>query len=198
MKKLLLLLLVISVAGCKPLMLKYYGIKDPSFKTEKQIKRYLVKKDIDTTASLYPKNLQAWGQIGKLGMPQAYFFNAKGEYVNYKKSASDCNAKVDSFIGDLKNLNNEPSQKDFTITQMFDRFNAYNGKLPETSGYDGYVVITWATYLGKLNKDKSFEWLSSLDKAKASGLKIQYYLVNGDLQEKWGLTEDQKNEFEIN
>ncbi|MFP9115786.1 hypothetical protein ACLI1A_17730 [Flavobacterium sp. RHBU_3] len=197
MKKFVLLLSVLCAFGCKPLLVKLYGIKNPSFVTEEKIKKYLLKKDIDTTGLLYTKDLKAWQDVLSIGMPNAYFFNAKGEYVNYKKTASDCNAKVGSFIEDLKSLNTEPSDKEFTLEKMFGKLSSYNGKPTEVTGYDGYVLITWATYVGKLNRDKSFDWVELIKTAQSKGVNVKMCLINGDLQEKWGMSEEEKSQLDF-
>ena len=57
------------------------------------------------------------------------------------------------------------------------------------------VLITWATYLGKVNKQKAFEWIKLLEQAKDQGIKINYYLINYDLQESWNLNSNEKKEI---
>ena len=98
----LILLILFITMGCKSLMRKVYGVENPQIKNISKIQKYLSSEDIDTTKTLVFKNLGAFATAtkmeGGLEIPNAYFFNSKGNFVSYKKKAEDCNALIDDFI----------------------------------------------------------------------------------------------------
>lgn len=201
MKKYLCLLFVVSaLTGCKAILKKSYGIKNPKIETEASVKNYLKKNEISAQNLLIFKSLQSWSDARQqklLTIPDAMFYNAKGEFVTYKKTAADCNAKIDGFIADLKELNNLPSDKARTFGDLSKLLTDYNNNtIAPEKGYDGYVFITWCIYIGKLNRDKAFDWVNLLNKANANGLKIKYYLVNVDFQDSWELTPEERKDLE--
>lgn len=197
MKKVLLLLLFAAfLTGCKPLLLKYYGIKDPKIENKETVYKYLQKKKIDTTDVVIFKDLPSLlkaSEAKMLAIPDAMFYNTKGEFVSYKKTAKDCNAKVFDFITDLKTLNDQPADATKGLTNLKPMVSDFNGvALTPKRGYDGYVIITWAIHAGKLNKEKAFEWVKLIKQANNNGANIKYYLLNTDIQERWNLTDKEK------
>lgn len=175
----------------------YLGIENPSFKTHKQLDDFLIKKDLNQPSIYY---IKSWKNYENLltekfsSFPEAYFFNKKGDLVSYKKDSKECNANVGEFIKNLTEFSNFNSVKTKSIKIFED--NICNNKNEKFKDYaDINVIITWATFVGKVNKNKAFEWIELIEKAKRNGININYYLVNYDLQESWRLGRDEKKEI---
>jgi len=145
------------------------------------------------------KDFNAYAITAKNGLkiPEAMFFNTKGNFVNYQKTPQDCNAKVWDFIADIKNIGNLPEDKEVNIFEKSGLFTTPDGiAIKVEQGYDAYVLINWAVYAGKLNDEKVFEWIGLINEANKE-FKVKYYLLNCDFQESWNLTEKQKKDLGI-
>ncbi len=192
----IILLLLILLSSCKSITKLYLGVKNPSFKTHKQLNDFLVKKDLNQSSIYYIKSWKNYEILLKekySSFPEAYFFNKKGDFVNYKKDSKECNANVGEFIKNLADFSNLNSVKTKNI-KIFEE-NISNNKNEKFRNSDINVVITWATFVGKVNKKKAFEWVKLIEEAKRKGININYYLVNYDLQESWKLSNNEKKEI---
>ncbi len=159
---------------------------------------YLQKKKVPIENVLIIKDLNGFTEINKgvFSVPNAIFFNAKGEYVEYKKSAEDCNANVFGFIDDIAGINDQPSDPAHKMDMWLENTKNLQLKMVNVEdNKDAYVFITWAKYIGKLNKDKAFAWINLLEEANQKGLNVQYFLLNFDLQQSWNLTEEQEKDL---
>jgi len=194
MKKALILFLTFILFSCNAVLKASYGIKKPKIENFASINAYLEKQKINSSNILVFKDLKSFTKASKMNIltiPDALFFDENGNSVSYKKSASDCNAKISSFIEDLYNFseNKEVDSKNV---------NEFLSLIKSTSNLEIHqekhinVYITWATYVGKLNKEKAFEWIKLLEEAKVKGININYYLLNCDFQEEWQITDEQK------
>ena len=195
MKKTYFLLFFILLVNCKTLTKISYGVKSPSFKKNYELYNFLKRNNIDPKSIYFFTDFDNMIKAYELKystIPDAYFFNQNGDFIPYKSNTEQCNAKVDDFITDLKKINFNKSEnkniKDFIPLLS-------NDKNKEIVLNEITVLITWATYLGKVNKQKAFEWIKLLEQAKDEGIKVNYYLVNYDLQECWELNNDEKKEI---
>lgn len=186
------LVMVILFSGCKASLKREYGIKEPKLENKTTINEFLISKKIDNSNIYIFKNLMAYAQASNkkiLNIPDAIFFNKYGHFVSYKKTAKDCNAKIDDFLTDLEGfskLPSDPTQKmDELLTLVTNGMNSNPVKNEIT------VFITWAVFAGKLNDEKAFNWLKLLEEAKSKGIKVSYYLLNCDIQESWNLSEEE-------
>lgn len=184
--------------SCKSITKTYLGVKNPSFKTHKELNDFITRNQVNTNSIFYFKNFETMIQGYQLkysSIPDAYFFNQNGDFIPYKNDAENCNAKVDDFIAELKNINLVTPEN--IRTKNIKNFIPLlsNDKNEEMVLNDITVIITWATFLGKVNKQKAFEWIKLLEDAKSKGININYYLVNYDLQESWGLNDKEKKEI---
>ncbi|HET8884766.1 MAG TPA: hypothetical protein VFM70_00285 [Salinimicrobium sp.] len=192
----LILLILFITMGCKSLMRKVYGVENPQIKNISKIQKYLSSEDIDTTKTLVFKNLGAFATAtkmeGGLEIPNAYFFNSKGNFVSYKKKAEDCNALIDDFISDMKYIDSLHIDESKNIRSLLGLIQTTSFKEVKTEGdFDMYVIITWATYAGELNEEKAFLWVELLEKISSEGVKIKYYLLNCDFHEHWNMSKDE-------
>jgi hypothetical protein len=197
MKKLsFFLLFVFLLTSCKTVTKIYLGVKNPSFKTHNQLNDFLIKKDLKQSSIYYIKSWKNYENLLKTkfsSFPEAYFFNKEGDFVNYKKDSKECNAKVGEFIKSLANFSNFKIDKSKNLKKFEE--NISNSKNEKFKNSDINVIITWATFVGKVNKNKAFEWIKLLEQAKDKGIKVNYYLVNYDLQDSWELNNDEKKEI---
>lgn len=195
MKKIKLLLLFTLLVNCKTLTKISYSVKNPNFKKNVELYNFLKKNNVNLKSIYFFKdfdNMIKGYELKYSTIPDAYFFNQNGDFIPYKSNTEQCNAKVDDFITDLKNINNNKSENK-NINDFIPLLS--NDKNEVIVLNEITVLITWATYLGKVNKQKAFEWIKLLEQAKEKGIKVNYYLVNYDLQECWELKSDEKIEI---
>jgi len=196
MKNIILFLSLITFfTSCKSVTKKLYGVKDPKVESISSIQEYLMKNKIDTSKTVLFKNLRSFAIASNsktLVVPDALFFNADGDLISYAKSTESCNANVDDFISDLKNINEKESDSPFNLYSLNALIqNTQKESLELNEKQDAYVFITWSRYVGKLNKTKAFAWIDLIEKAKNENVKVKYYLLNCDFQESWEMSEDQ-------
>jgi hypothetical protein len=193
MKKILSILCVFIILSCNSIAKKVYGVKKPTFQTIENQKIFLNKYGLIETDFFYYKDLKSFASASKenyLSVPDAFFFNKKGEYVPYKKTSTECNAKVGDFIKDLETFNNSSSENSIKIENFLKLLN--NDTEIKIEKSEIVVFLTWAVFAGKTNKIKTFDWINLIENAKKNGINISYYLVNCDLQENWNLSLEQK------
>ena len=184
--KAIVIAIILSCLSCATVARKVSGVSRPGLESRQSINAYLDRHEIDTSRVYVFKNLMAFAMAseqGFLSFPNAYFFNNQGQSVEYPKTAAHCNAQVGSFIRDLKGFSAWPAQdkKMAAFTRLLS---------PEISGTpisDITVLITFTTYSGKLNKEKAFEWIQLLEKAKQDGISVDYYLVSADFMQTWNI-----------
>lgn len=195
---LLLLILGLILIGCKPSIKLLYGIKQPKFETSESIESYLEKRKVPSDNVLIIKDLNGLINInnGDFSVPNALFFNANGEYVEYRKSPEDCNANIFGFIEDIASINYQPADSSKNMDLIIANVkHIHSEKVKVEDRRHAYIFITWAKYAGKLNKDKAFAWVDLINSANKNGLNVEYFLLNYDLQQSWNLTEEQKKEL---
>lgn len=191
---------LLSLVSCKTVLLKVKGVKDPKMETYASTKKYLSRNDIDTSRVVYFKDLNSFGYASKkklLSIPNVLFFDKKGFFVDYRKSPSDCNAKVGGFIDDLDSFQSFKSDSTRTITD-FKKLIVDPNKRLTTEKSDIVVFVMWTKWSGALNKEKAFDWLRLLEEAKQKGISVNYYLLNCDFQENWNMTQVQKEDLGLN
>jgi hypothetical protein len=175
-------LFAFALSSCTFLIKKMYRVKKPKLETVESLTKYLSKNKYDASKLILLKDPEAFKQFLKInnGVPNAMFFNKRGEFVDFRKSPEDCNGKINEFIGSVEEINeasNENTLKLNEINQLL------SNKIIETGEIT--IVMTWAVYIGKLNKKKSFEWIELIKQAQQKGVKINYYLLNCDILESW-------------
>lgn len=186
--------------GCKYALKTVKGIKNPKMESYTSTKKYLLRNDVDTSRLLYFKNLNAFAFASKkklLQVPNALFFDKSGDFVDYRKTTKDCNAKVETFIDDLSSFKEAKKDSTKTIMDLEKLVCSYNKNL-SIEKTDIIVFITWSKYAGSLNREKAFDWVKLLEQAKQKGISVNYYLLNCDFQESWNLTPEQKKDLGLN
>lgn len=179
-----------------------YGVKNPKFETIQTTSAYLEDYNVNSETLWVTRDLNSFAFLlntkePQISFPNAYFFNSQGRFLEYKKSAEECNANVENFINELSEIINTKQGGTFTIDYFLDHI--YTKNLKEAMldpKADGYVVITWSIFMGnKLNKEKAFDWVSLIKKLNDEDLVIQYFLLNMDPQKSWGLSPEQEVEL---
>ncbi len=196
-----LFIFLVLLVSCKSTLKTIKGIKDPKIETYSATKKYLYKKDMDTARVVYFKDFNSFALASKkklLQVPNALFFDKNGNFVDYRKTTSDCNAKVDGFIQDLNSFAHAKKDSTKTITDLKVLLVGSNKNLLMEKKADITVFITWAKFAGALNKEKAFDWVKLLEAAKQKGINVNYYLLNCDFQESWNLTKEQKEALGVN
>lgn len=190
---------ILTLSSCKAYLKAKNNIKDPEIETVESSQHYLSKRKIDTTNSIYFKDFDSYitaMNSDVTGIPDAFFYNQKGEFVTYQKSSEDCNAHVDEFISDLKNFNSRESDSNRNINKLLTLTQTGQAKPVEfEKGYEIYVVMTWAVFIGKVNDPHTFHWIELLKKAQKENIDIKYYLLNADAQKIWNMNEHEKESY---
>ena len=176
------------MCGCQSAAKVAYRVKAPRLESDASVRSYLSKNKIQASEIYYFKDILAFAQASKmklLSFPDAIFFNENGQMVTYKKSAEDCNAGVDDFIKDLKNISNTPDPEAVTLSDLS---NLLSTNLPSNSNRIT-VVLTFTIYSGRVNDEHAFAWIELLDQAKKNNVAVDYYLLNCDYQKSWNLNQ---------
>jgi len=194
MKKQFLIILLFTLnISCNRIALIYYGVKNPKIESINSIRKYIEKQNISNYELIFFKNINELNNFKKefnqLKVPDAYFFNQKGTYVSYKKNAQECNAHVDDFIIDLKNISTKHSNSKINIHSLNKYFvNTNNDKITLKKGKI-IVILSFAKFLGKVNNEHSFEWIKSLKKVNGD-IDLKIYLLSSDFMNFWNISTD--------
>lgn len=154
------------------------------------------KKMIDSTDIYVFKNFKGFAEHyneGKLQVPEILFFNSSGYLVKNRFNANECT----QVITDIKNIDKMKFDANVNITDYTQRIAPLNTLPPnnENKVYDYYIIINWAKYTEKFNK-QSFEWYADF---KKSGLasRVKLYFLDLDVQKSWNMNEKQKAVLKI-
>jgi len=196
MKKISLLLFFsgLILVNCKVILTKMYGIKDPEIENKKTIQKKALKFGLDTSNLVTVNSVDFLSVLKQSrGIPECAVFNKKGEYIEYKKSDTSCNAGVFNFISELDATKNYTASPERLLKKDLEKFRDLNGKTlaPDyVKAADFYVLMYWCVYAGKLNKDHVKVWeQNAKNNTKA---KIQVIKVNLDFQEYWDKNETKR------
>lgn len=161
-----------------------YGVKDPELENESSIKKIALKYQLDTTNIVSVKSEYFLGELYGSSLPDAAIYDKKGNYIEYRAADTSCNAGLFDFIPNLSigsNYNKPDSAKLDAELQKFLALNGNSLKSPEAA--DFYVLIYWAVWTGKLNKDHVKIWEDAAKNNKNA--KVKVIKVNMDFQEHW-------------
>lgn len=182
---LLLILLQIGASSCTWLMMKAYGVKNPKIENQKSIIRKLKKLSMDTCHLLILKST-AYAEYIKAGIPEGEIYDARGRFIQYKKTDTSCNAGLFSYIEELDRSKVYAFDSNKTAKRELRKFLRLNGDTVTTDFLkpaDFYVFVSWAAWIGRLNKDHVRDW--EILAKKNPNAKIQFIKVNVDIQEIW-------------
>lgn len=181
-----LIVAVALLSGCRAILLKMYGIKNPGVESPQSIKKYASKEGLDTAlmASVNPSDFKSVIKLGS-GIPDAAVFDRDGAYIEYRATDTSCNAGLFRFIPSLQPGGDYRRTGRTTLKAELAKLRTLDGKpFPEPGGNDDfYLLLYWTKWTGKLNKDHVKEW-QDLASANAKS-RIRIIEVNLDVQAYW-------------
>ena len=185
---LLVLVTAFTFTGCNFILKKMYGIKNPDVESEKTILKFARKKQLHNDNIVTVNSNDYLAVIKGQSIPEAIVFDSNGQFIEYKQTDTSCNAGLFKFIPEL-NKNTKYNQPEHVNLQTeLSKFRDLKGsKLEPGSAADFYVLIYWAVWTGKLNKDHVKVW-EDLAYANKNAI-IKVIKVNLDMQEYWEKTE---------
>ncbi len=195
MRNLLLLVVFILGSSCQAVLKTAYGVRRPTLKQKSDIRAFVHDNGCDSSKLVYFKSFESFTLASKknlLKFPEAYFFDPEGNFVSYNKTAKECNAGVDLFLHDLRSFDQYAVDTTRTEAEFRDLLRV---EMNDSRGIT--VYITFATYIGKLNDDRTFEWVRLMEKARRDGVDINYYLVNCDFLKEWNIPEKMQRDLGI-
>ena len=185
---LLMLLVILTLTSCKNILLKIYGIKDPKTENEISILKYAEEKKLHTDNIVTVTSKDFLSVIKGKGIPDADIFDANGEYIEYRKTASDCNAALFQFIPDLNKEKKYDKTGKTNLSTELNRFRDLKGNpLQAIPTADFYVLIYWNAWTGKLNNDHVKIWEDYAYANKNATIKV--LKIDLDFQEYWNKAE---------
>lgn len=183
--------LILLATGCRPIMLKLYGIKNPDVENRTSILKKARKFGLDTTnivtvkSADFLKTMKAAG-----GIPDAAVFNSEGEYLEYRATDTSCNAGLFGFIPSLSRDGSYNKTGKSTLNSELNTWNDLHGKSFKQENLkpaDFYVLIYWTVWTGRLNKDHVKIWENLAKQNKQAHIEV--VKVNLDFQEYWDKAE---------
>jgi len=162
------------------------GVKKPKIENEKSLTKYLKKKGLRTD------NLFAFDKTDYLymnsivnGAPDILIFTSEGKLIKYKPDTS-CNASAFSFLESVNTKMKFDYIDSISFEDCFSRLRDLNGNpvvIQKSDNTDFYLIIFWARFIGRLNKDHVKIWEEVA--RNNSNAKIKIFKVNKDIQEWW-------------
>jgi hypothetical protein len=174
--------------SCQPNLKKIYGIKDPEIESEKTILKAAKKYKLDSTNILTVNSKDFLYVLNGQSIPDAAIYDKNGKYIEYRQTDTSCNAGLFQFIPSLNltDLYNQPDSSD--LKSELKKYRDLKGNdLKILESADFYVIIYWAVWTGKLNKDHVKIWEDLAKENKNT--KIKVLKVNLDLQSWWNKQE---------
>lgn len=201
MRRLAIIIIFFTLSGCKKILTTYYGISQPKIENESSLKHFLVKNGYSDTIKIYAfKDLNTfYSALQKAKLPDAQFFNKNGYYVDYHLKPEDCNESVGPFIESSENINQLNHIDSIKITEVLKDVIDINTKNPIElkDSIDSYIILYWAKFLGgKLNREKSLEWLEVYNASPDKNKNVQLIFLNMDYQDFWGINENDLPNFD--
>ena len=192
-------LIVVVNTSCKRLILMQYGVKQPQIESNSSITEFLIKKDMNVKDVLCFRDSTAITRKALdegFSMPEVYFYNKNGHSVAYKAAAVSCNASASPFLDNLaENFNTLPFDTSRHISKEFSRL--YRLKSQSIVNFDDfeksdvYVIMYFAKYIGKLNKESIWDWLNHIKLIESkTKFKITPILVTCDYMDFWGVRKE--------
>ena len=187
----LLIFSFLLLQSCSAVMMKMYGIKNPDVENEQSIKKRALKYDLDTTNIVTVRDQPTAAEFSARGIPNAAIYDRNGKYIEYRQTDTSCNAGLFQFIPDLNPANSYHLPDSTDLKGELAKFRDMKGNaLREVEKADFYVLIYWAVWTGKLNKDHVKVWEDLAKNNKNS--KIKVIKVNLDFQEYWNMENQEK------
>lgn len=192
MKNILLITALVFFASCQPIAKAVAGIKNPKIENAETVKSYIKKINFDTQNNLVLKDKSSYKTVLNLfykSFPEAVLFDNYGNELIYKETATSCNAGLFKVIPEL-DKNSELKKGTHQLSQVLSDYTKPLDDDSEiiTNDSDYYLLINWAVFAGKFNKDHVLAWENLAKNNK--NCKIKVLKLNMDLQESWNLKKE--------
>lgn len=185
--KILIILSLLMLVSCRSILKTMYRIKDPGIENEQTIIKKALKFGLDTSNIVTVSKKDYINILSSINtnFPEAAIYDRNGKYIEYRKTDTSCNAGLFTFIPEL-NLTDKYNQPDSANLQtQLNSFRDLKGnKIQEPGPADFYLLLYWAVWQGKLNKDHIKVWEDLAHENKNCNIKV--IKVNMDFQEYWG------------
>jgi hypothetical protein len=160
--------------------------------TAASLHSYLRKHDLHSSDNVVFKDVYALQEFFKsgIGMPEVRFYDRNG-YLMLYRDEKKCNGQNDSLISFLNPENVVKVDSSQNIKVYVSNLRQPDGQEIQSAslnGYDYYLLIYWAKYLGKVNSEKMQDWESALN-SKSSALNIKAMKVATDYMDFWQFPE---------
>lgn len=191
MKKLLLVPALYITVGCQQLAKIVAGFDNPKLENIQSVQSYARQHHLDAATNVIAKDKESMKQllwVFNKKLPDAVLFDTAGKELIYRSPSETCTAGLFKII---PNLDKTTSLKKGTqdLENIIIRYTKplFGSSDTVIDGSDYYLMINWAKYAGKKNKENVLEW-ENLAKSNKK-VRIKVIKVNMDFQDSWGLTE---------
>jgi hypothetical protein len=172
--------------SCIPIMKKINGVTRPEFVTEQQTRDFLRRKGVREDRNFYVcKDSASILKIIVLlrSIPEANFFNRKGELLVYADSS--CPGKACLFAKSLKKDSVYRVNSSYHLPDVMKLIKPVSDNAPLQDDETEYTVLLyWAIFAGKINKSV-FDIGNELEKKDSPKIRVAY--VNVDFLRSWGM-----------
>lgn len=192
MRKLIICLALLQLSSCQELAKLVTGFKNPKIENSQSIKNFIVDNDLDEGINVMPKDKKSYAQLLLMfnkKLPEAVLFDRNGNELLYKENEESCNAGLFKIIPSLM-PESTLKKGNRNLAKLINNYTVpISGTSPlMNDDSDFYLIINWAKFVGKKNKDHVLEWEKLAQSNKKT--KIKVIKLNMDFREGWNLTNE--------
>jgi len=185
MKKIIAIVCLASFlcSGCTKIILAMYGYHSPREESIQSYKMYCAKLNLDSQNIIFLRDSTMFMKyyakadtqlkVLNIGVPEIYVFDNKGILLKYKPDSA-CNAPGFQFTERACEKLSELKKTNLKITDFLKYFTTSEGNNVNANPeqFDATVIISWAKFTGRLNKDHVKIWEDNLRRYSNCKLKI--------------------------
>ncbi len=191
MKKQLLIPLIFLLIGCSnakmKLLYSVYGIKQPKELNSTEIIKYANKIKLNNYEhySISKKGFIYLSQ-SKESVNSMFVFDNNLNQIKPKKSIS-CSADNLEFIQNFTDSTKVIVLQNDSTSKVYQHIKSIEGDdiRINSDEFDYLIILTWAKFIGKLNKTNTLTWSQKLTEITFEGKKIKVIYLNLDPREFW-------------
>lgn len=191
MKKQLFIHLIFLLIGCSNAKMKLlyavYGIKQPKELNSSEIIKYANKIKLNNYEhySISKKGFIYLSQ-SKESVNSMFIFNHNLNQIKPKKFIS-CSADNIEFIQNFTDSTKVIVLQNDSTSKVYQHIKSIEGNdiLINSDEFDYLIILTWAKFIGKLNKTNTLTWSQKLTEITFEGKKIKVIYLNLDPREFW-------------
>lgn len=195
-----LLLFLFSSCGLLITQKVLLGVRNPKNQTTQKIQKFITKnKGLDSTLTLTKESFISKISQSNSSFAQWEMYDKQGNrIIPLDSNIRNCNGYTHLFFKGLPNSQysidtNRNIFSDSIITTGLTQLNGTKAEIKQRENYDYYLVIYWATFMGKYSSD-----LFNLEKTARNNqlTSISTLKINMDFKDYYSLTEKDLN-FEM-